>query len=857
MPGPVVGRAEVDVHADLSPFRRELNAAAARAGRDYGNTLAQNLDTRLQRTTRIFDRFWGSTLRGSRNDFLNFVGIVSAGVERLVGNVVGRGLGVIANSFDRLGDAIARFPSLVQFAGGFRLIGENIRGLGAGGIDGLIVQLAALILAFNLGTAVIGIFAGGISSLTAGITALAVGIGGALFGGIVALVPVVGALTVGIATLTLAFSKMSKEQQAVFGPLVDLFKELRSGVQETLFESLGGQVGSLVTALRPLGPFLNSVAAEFADWVADVVGEIGPGGPLAATFASLGESIPETFGRILDVLSSLGGSLLGLFDAATPAADRLLEAIERVLTQFSEWVNSVAGQEAINDFLQQAIDLLGSLWDIAGEVGTALANLWTEGGADAAQILLDNIREIVEEFNTWVSDEGGREALLTWFFQGVDAIQALGTVLGAVVDLFDALDTVFNRQGFVLFLEFLATGITALADLAELVQNTIVDLSTFAATLVEDIGNAFTTVAEIAAQVWDGLIVGLGLVILAAQQFGEFLAGLRSPMEILAEDGRALRADLIEAFEGVATGVSDVVSRVTRFLGNLRSPMEIAAQNGRDLRADLIEAFNGIARSIGDALTRASDAVGRFRTRASDAFSRLASSLGTSTGRAVGSFLNLRDRAASALSSLVGRVSSAASQVTSSLRRLAGQAGSALGQFVASILRGASQALNALGRFAGQAVGALSSLPGRFASLGVSIMQGLFNGIVSRGGAILDYLRRLASTAASTFASILGIGSPSKVFAQFGEDIVEGLVNGLDAGMDDVLSATNSLADAAAFPTTNAPVSAMAAQAAADTSGGAPVRSTTEVGGITIVTPYANPRLVALEVMDELAARGK
>jgi hypothetical protein len=854
----VVGRAEVDVHADLSPFRRELNAAAARAGRDYGNTLAQNLDTRLQRTTRIFDRFWGSTLRGSRNDFLNFVGVVSAGVERLVGNVIGRGLGTIANTFDRLGDAIARFPSLVQFAGGFRLVGDNIRGLGAGGIDGLIVQLAALILAFNIGINVIGFFAGGLSAVTAGVTALAVGIGGALFGGIVALVPVVGALTAGIATLALAFAKMSKEQQAVFGPLVDLFKELRSGVQETLFESLGGQVDSLVTALRPLGPFLNSVAAEFADWVADVVGEIGPGGPLAATFASLGESIPDTFGRILDVLSSLGGSLLGLFDAATPAADRLLEAIERVLTQFSEWVNSVEGQEAVNEFLQQALDLLGLLFDIAGEVGTALANLWTEGGADAAQVLLDNIRDIVEEFNTWVSDEGGREALLTWFYQGVDAIQAIGTVLGTVVDLFDAMDTVFTRQGFIMFLEFLATGITALADLAELVQNTTIDLLLFASTLLENVGNALTTIGQMATTVWDGLLLAFQVVGIQAEAFWLALqTGAQTVAGALFQFDQTVR----EILSGVAQFISDTIDATGEAFAQLPEDvsrsLEIIGGALTDFGNSVSDAFAELVDSINNAIDRIIEAIKQFVSDMIDLLGDWSRQVLIFMARAGIAFLDLRKTALIALRDLVQNVRNATDNTVSALRRLPAGAADAIGRFATSIQNGVNRAVGRLREFGSRAVGALSGLAGRFASIGISMMQGLFNGIVSRGSAIIGYLQRLAQQAASTFANILGIASPSKVFEEFGKNIVEGLVAGLDAGMDDVLSATNTLADAATFPTTNAPVSAMAAQAVSDTSGGTPVRATNDVGGITIVTPYANPRLVALEVMDELAARGK
>lgn len=803
MVGPTVGRAEVDVHADLSPFRRELQAAAALAGRDYGDTLANSLDRRLKRTTRVFDRFWFSQLRGSRNDFLNFVGIVSSGMERLVGNVLGRGLGLIATGFENLGNVIARFPSLIGFAGGFRLLGEQVRGLGAGGIDGLVIQLIGLTVAFSGVVGASGVLAAGISTLAAGVTALAVGIGGALFGGIVALLPVVSALGAGIGALALGFTKLSDEQKAAFGPLNDLLGELRSGVQEALFSNLGNQVDSLVTALRPLGPFLNSVAAVFRDWVSQIIADIGPGGPLDSTFRSLGQSIPGTLDRLLDVLSRLGGSLLGLFDAATPAADRLLEAIGRVLGRFSEWVNSVQGQEAINTFLQKAIDLLGLLWGIAGEVGTALSNLWTQGGAAAAEDLLTSIRDIVGQFNAWLDTDAGREALLQWFRDGVTAIQELGTFLNTIIILFDSLDTAMTREGFSQFITFLSNAVIWLASIVSTVQfviQAIIDFGDTAGSVLSRVADFMTNTAQ------------------AGMDFRDNIDGAFSAAAVAVSNARA--------------SIGNAVTRIQNSLSNL------AAQWNRNIQSLINSAID-------------------LRNRAQDAFNRLASSIGGALGRAVASVVNFRNRAVDAFNRFASSIGGAVGRVMNAINRLPGQAGAALGRFVGSIQNGVTRAITALQNFARRAISTITSLPARFASIGVSIMQGLYNGVVSRGGAILDYLRNLASSAASTFASILGISSPSKVFEEFGKDIVEGLVEGLGNGIADVTSATNSLANAALPGNLNTPVSGLANQAADVGGGNSPARSVTDIGGITIVTPYADPRLVALQLMDDLAARGK
>jgi phage-related protein len=249
--------------------------------------------------------------------------------------------------------------------------------------------------------------------------------------------------------------------------------------------------------------------------------------------------------------------------------------------------------------------------------------------------------------------------------------------------------------------------------------------------------------------------------------------------------------------------------------------------------------------------------VTNFATRVGEAFGRFIRSVGSALSRGISIIGSFAGRVANAFSTLVGRIGRAVGSVVSTLARLAGAAGSALRRFVSAIQRGVSRALSALGTFASRALTAISRLPALFASIGISMMQGLFNGIVSRGESIISYLQGLARRAASTFANILGIASPSKVFEEFGRNIVEGLVEGLGDGISQVTAATNSLADAALPGNLNTSVSGLADQSFNPATGGAPVRGVTEVGGITIVTPYANPRLVAIEVMDELAARGK
>lgn len=716
------------------------------------------------------------SLKGSRNDFLNFIGTLAGFLERNIGRGLEGLFTGVGNGISRLGASLSEINGPLGAVGrGLGSFGANINKLGAGGLDGLIVQIAAFIIGIQLLGAAMAPIAATISGLTAAVTALAVGIGGALLGGIVALGPALAALAVGVGAVAIGFSELDKAQKAVFGPLTDLFNEVRSSIQERLFDGLGGQVDGLVAALAPIGPFLTNLAGVFADWVADVVGEIGPDGPLAATFASLGEDLPGIFRTLLDLVSAVGGSLTGLFAGAAPGAERLFQGILGVVEQFSAWVNTAAGQQAINTFIQRAVDLLNTLWDIATQVGNTLRLLWEGGGADAAQVMLQAISDIVQQFNAWLGTEAGQQALLAFFQNGVQISRDLGGVVTALVGLFNALDTDLSRLAASQVIGFLQTAIVWITGLA----------------------NSTTDVLNI---------------------IGRFINRLNAaggPIAAIGNGARVLGQALITSLGGAFTAVGVFIQRAIAWFNRLPNPMQEAAKAGQRLRDNLISAFISITTAISRAIVSAIVSLTRF----------VASALNTA-----------------------GRVASA-------LHGLAGAAAGALGAFAGSIARGVATALGNLGRFASQAPARLGRLAGTFTRIGTDIMRGLYRGIVGAAGAVLSYIRGLAGEVAATFAAVLGISSPSKVFEEIGTFITEGLALGIERGADRVNSAVSGLVDTNALANLNSPISVLSGQGA--TTGGAAAVGGIEAGAITIMTPFANPRLVAIEVLDALAARGK
>lgn len=616
------------------------------------------------------------TFKGSRNDFLNFIGSLSGFLERNIGRGLERLFQGVGSGVSFLGRSLSGVNGPLGTVGrkldGF---GSTINKLGAGGLDGLIIQIAALSLGLQALVAVMGPIAAGVSGLLAAFTALAVGIGGALLGGILALGPAMSALAVGITAVSVGFTGLSKRQKAVFKPLVELFKVVRDAIQSRLFKGLGDQVNGLLSALGAAGPFLVDLAGVFRGWVNDVVREIGPGGPLDATFRSLGRDLPVIFRTLLDLISATGGALTGLFAGAAPGAERLFRGITGVVEQFSAWVNTREGQQAINQFMQQAVDILNDLWAIATAVGNTLRIMWSGGAVEGAQTLLQSISGIVERMNAWLQTRAGQEALLAFFRNGVSVAEGLGRVVVALVGLFNALDTQFTRIAFSQIISFLTTAIGWFTRLA----------------VVTDV-----------------------MIRTAANFVGQAI-------------------------------------RVAQSLGNLGAR---AAAAGQAFRSSLVAAFNAVGNLIGSLILRFTSArlsIENFASRARSVIAGFAQAAVLAAGRVVVGLANIG---------------------TSALR--------AMSAFGAAISRGVSTALATLGRFAVQAVSVLSGLGGRMVSIGLSIMQGLYNGVVSGAGRVLSFIRGLAGEVASTFARVLGIASPSKIFRELGGFTIDGLIQGME-----------------------------------------------------------------------------
>ena len=88
----------------------------------------------------------------------------------------------------------------------------------------------------------------------------------------------------------------------------------------------------------------------------------------------------------------------------------------------------------------------------------------------------------------------------------------------------------------------------------------------------------------------------------------------------------------------------------------------------------------------------------------------------------------------------------------------------------------------------------LTGLPAQMLQMGKDLIMGLLNGVTGAAGALWDKVKSIGQGVLNTAKSILGIGSPSTVFAGYGQDTALGWQQGLAAGGPAVTAEVSTVA---------------------------------------------------------------
>jgi hypothetical protein len=393
-----------------------------------------DVDEKTQGFANTIGRAFG---KGSRNDFLNFIGSFVGGMTRLVTSIPTTLIKTITHVGTAFSDGFsaARAAGLGRFAAAGRGIASIFAG--KGGIAGALIGAAVAAVGFGK---VLPAIASAVSMLAANAISLVGSVGVGLTGALLAVAPAAVAAAGGLGVLAAAWASWSDSKEGV--------KALKA--QEKAFEEF----------FKTLYPAIREFNAIYEDAFIGIGKRVRPGILSLATdleklfdakdtqgrLDSWGDSIEVMFGDISASIVNFTDGLIAFFVPILPYAEKLTGFIEQLSEDFATWAQSAEGQNSIADFMDRAWEAASALWDLLVEVGRLIGTVFDVGADETGTGWIQGWADAIADFNAYLQSPEGKAALKGWFDDAKEFGENVGRVLQDVGRIFTELDSPGGRE---------------------------------------------------------------------------------------------------------------------------------------------------------------------------------------------------------------------------------------------------------------------------------------------------------------------------------------------------------------------------------------------------------------------------
>lgn len=572
------------------------------------------------------------------------------------------------------------------------------------------------------------------------------------------------------------------EQVPIDSAVLDFADKLKKAFEEADWKGLGELLGSKINELvdsvdwsgwgTKIGKGMNA-AIQTLYYTVDTVDWVNIGKHLAEAVNSIIDEVDwNIFGRLMAkkftvALDVLGG-FLGELDW-TKALQAFTSSFSGFYNELQDWLESKNWYE------------IGQI--IAAKLSDALLN----GGLE------DAVKSFFDAFTAAINAAAD-------LLDGIDTYQLGADLVNLVIRAVSSVDWAALTEA-----------------LARAIGEAFIAVLDFCGGLVSQIANYFqqkidegpfdSVGANIIYGIFNGIVdavVGIGTWIVD-NIFKPFWDGIcaafeiHSPSKKMAEIGGYIIAGLLDGIKELPSKLKakldDALDKVVSWGSDLKSKVKDAAA---DAVTRAVDEFKDLASKLklklDAAIDRvkdfAKDIVSRMKSGAGDAVTDAVSQLGNLAGKAKEKFDNTITKAKSFATDLISKLKSGASDaVTNAASQLAG-----MPQKVKEKLDLVIQ----------KAVSFATDLKEKFTSAGKNALAGIINGISSKIEEVKTSISNVGLALINTFKTLLGIHSPSRVFAEQGGFIAAGLIVGMESATDDVKKAAAQLAGAAVDAATDA-----------------------------------------------------
>ena len=567
------------------------------------------------------------------------------------------------------------------------------------------------------------------------------------------------------------------EQVPIDSAVLDFADKLKKAFEEADWKGLGTLLGDKINELvdsvdwsgwgTKIGKGMNA-AIQTLYYTVDTVDWVNIGKHLAESVNSIINEVDwDIFGRLLakkfTVALDVAGGFLKELDW-TAVLQAFTSGFSGFYNELQEWLESKDWHrigEIITAKLSDALrngnveGAVKSFFDAFTEAINSLADLMD--GIDFYQVAKDLVEMLIRAVSG-VSWDELTEALGRLIGESVDAvIQILAGSLADVGNYFKE-----KTQ---------EVGGDAVAGFFFGIKDAIFGVGAW---IVDNIFKPF----------WDGICAAFEI---------------HSPSKKMAEIGGYIIAGLLDGIKDLPSKLKakldDALDKVVSWGGDLKSKVKDAAA---DAVTRAVDEFKDLASKLKPKLDAAIDRVKGF---AKDIASRMKSGTADAVADAASQLGNLAGKAKEKFDNTIARAKSFATGLISKLKGGAADAVSSAASQLATMPQKVKEKLDLVIQ---KAVSFAANLKEKFTSAGKNALAGIIIGISSKIEEVKTSISNVGLALINTFKTLLGIHSPSRVFAEQGGFIAAGLIVGMESATDDVKKAAAQLAGAAVDAATDA-----------------------------------------------------
>lgn len=560
--------------------------------------------------------------------------------------------------------------------------------------------------------------------------------------------------TVAIAAVgaaTTAVAGLVKESVASYGE----FEQLIGGVETLYSKSYEGVIENAFSAFKTAGLSANEYMETATGFAASLVQSLGGDTVKAAEMADM--AITD----MADNANKMGSSMESLQNAYQGFAKQNYTMLDNLKLGYG------GTKQEMQRLLADAEKISGQKFDLSSyaDVVEAIHVVQTEMGITGT-----TAKEASETIQgSLAATAAAWQNLVVGLSNGGDGLDAL------INDVVDSAITAFGNILPVVLMVLESIG-TAIQDFAPVLAETL-------PTLIEDV---LPSMLEAGVSLVAALVSGLGsalpsIVTAIGQVVGLLISGLESALPKIKEEGpgaiKSFTSGVTQALPEILTTAGSII---TQLIEGLTANLPAVVDSAASILSSLV---SGIAAQLPTLIPAALDMILTLVTSLIANVDTLAdSAIDLLTGLA-GGLINSIPIIAKKAPDIVGGLVNA---IVENVPKMLTAAISLLQNLATGIIDNLPELGNAAGEIVGKIASGIEELWNRLLDIGGNIVKGLWQGIQDKIDWFTEKITGFLDGIVSSVLELLGIASPSKVFAGIGGNMALGLGKGWDREIDGI-----------------------------------------------------------------------